>query len=157
MNQRLTEWLLRRVQRPESSEIACGDLLEKYRDSISQQRQSARAGVADPTDSKLLRARRCEPSAECDGYPHASGGGYAGACPRFEIDSANSPSAPARIENVAPGPFNVTVRSTNGDCFGVTQAWLDLRKVTAPERGMVVFQPLSSINGTAAIGCCYIA
>ncbi len=33
MNPRLTEWLLRRVLRPEAAEAACGDLLEEYRDS----------------------------------------------------------------------------------------------------------------------------
>jgi hypothetical protein len=61
-------------------------------------------------------------------------------------------SAPARIENVGPGPFIVTAGSSSGNCIGVTPAFLDLRLDAAPGRATVVFQPLSSIHGSAANG-----
>jgi hypothetical protein len=70
----------------------------------------------------------------------------------MKLTAPISPSVPARIENVGPGAFNVSVRSTNGNCIGVTPPLLDLRKDAAPERATVVFQPLPSIHGSAAIG-----
>jgi hypothetical protein len=63
-----------------------------------------------------------------------------------------SPTTPARIENVAPGPFTVTAQSSTGNCFGVTTALLDLRNDSTPERITVLFQPLGSIHGNAAAG-----
>jgi hypothetical protein len=63
-----------------------------------------------------------------------------------------APSAPARIENAGPGPFIVTVRSSTGNCIGVTPALLDLRRDAALERATVVFQQLSSIHGSTAYG-----
>jgi hypothetical protein len=63
-----------------------------------------------------------------------------------------APSAPARIENVGPGPFIFTARSSTGNCIGVTPALLDLRLDTAPERATVVFHPLSGIHGSTTSG-----
>jgi hypothetical protein len=70
----------------------------------------------------------------------------------LKLTAPIAPSAPARIENVAPGPFNVAARSTTGNCTGVTVAGIDLRKDTPAERATVVFQPPSSIRGTATSG-----
>jgi hypothetical protein len=70
----------------------------------------------------------------------------------LKLTAPIAPSAPSRIENVGPGLFNVTARSTNGNCIGVTSAFLDLRKDAVPERATVVFQPLSSIHGSTANG-----
>jgi hypothetical protein len=70
----------------------------------------------------------------------------------LKLTAPISPSAPARIENVAPGPFNVAVRSTAGNCTGVTVSGIDFRKDTPAERATVVFQPPSSIHGTTKSG-----
>jgi hypothetical protein len=65
---------------------------------------------------------------------------------------AISPTAPARLENVAPGPFNISAQSSSGKCIGVASTSLDLRNDAPPEHVTVVFQPRSSIHGTTAIG-----
>jgi hypothetical protein len=70
----------------------------------------------------------------------------------LKLTAPITPSAPARFENVGPGPFIVTARSSSGNCIGVTPALLDLRKEASTERATVVFQPLSSIHGSTANG-----
>jgi hypothetical protein len=70
----------------------------------------------------------------------------------LKLTAPIAPSAPARFENVGPGPFIVTARSSIGNCNGVTPALLDLRLDATPERTTVVFRPLSSIRGSTANG-----
>ena len=70
----------------------------------------------------------------------------------LKLTAPVSPTKPARFENVAPGPFNVSAQSSNGKCIGVASTTLDLRNDTPPEHATVVFQPLSSIHSTTATG-----
>ncbi|HET9129625.1 MAG TPA: carboxypeptidase-like regulatory domain-containing protein, partial [Terriglobia bacterium] len=63
-----------------------------------------------------------------------------------------SPTSPARFENVAPGPFNVSVQGSSGKCIGVASTGIDLRNDAPPEHATVVFHPLSSIHGPTSFG-----
>jgi hypothetical protein len=67
-----------------------------------------------------------------------------------------APSSPAHFENVGPSRFNVTAKSTSGNCIGVTVATVDLSKDGTSEPATVVFQPPSSIRGMADAGSAVI-
>jgi len=69
-----------------------------------------------------------------------------------KITTPISPTAPVRIDNVGPSKFAVTVRSSSGDCVGVTNPILDMTKDVTPERTLVTFQPPGSIHGPATSG-----
>jgi hypothetical protein len=70
----------------------------------------------------------------------------------LKLTATISPTKPARIENVAPGPFNVSAQSSSEKCIGVVSTSLDFRNDATPEHATVVFQPLSSIHGATANG-----